>query len=166
MSFRSLIAAAALALLPLAATAQTHPEEMHVHDAYARIGNGSGAVFFMIHNNTDVDRTIVGAHTDIADKAELHTHTESADGVMTMGKIEGGVPLPAGEMHDFTRGGDHVMLMGLKGALANGDHFDLVLEFADGAELTLPVVVDNDRKMGEMNMMEHSGHMTKEGASD
>ncbi|MBC2834251.1 copper chaperone PCu(A)C [Paragemmobacter straminiformis] len=166
MSFRSLIAAAALAVLPLAATAQTHPEEMHVHDAYARIGNGSGAVFFMIHNNTDVDRTIVGAHTDIADKAELHSHTEGADGVMVMGKIEGGVALPSGEMHEFARGGDHVMLMGLKRALADGDQFDLVLEFADGAELTLPVVVDNGRKAGEMDMTEHSGHMTKKGASD
>lgn len=165
MTIRTLLAATALALLPLGAMAQEHPEEIHAHDAYARIGNGSGAVFFMIHNNTDKDLVITGAHTDIAKLAELHSHSEGADGVMKMAKIEGGVPLPAGDMHEFARGGDHVMLMGLTGKPVDGDSFDLVLEFDDGSEFTLPVVVDNARKGDEMNMMNHEGHMTK-GATD
>ena len=150
MRFPTLLAAVALAVLPLGAMAQEHPEEIHVHDAYARLSPASGAVFFMIHNNTEADVTIVGAHTDIAQKAELHTHTEGADGVMVMGKIEGGVTLGSGEMHEFARGGDHVMLMGLTRKLADGDSFDLVLDFADGGALTVPVVVDSKRKPGEM----------------
>lgn len=165
MKFASLFSAAIVALLPLSALGQEHPEAIHVHDAYARIGPGSGAVFFMIHNNTAADITLIGAHTDIAAKAELHTHTESADGVMTMGKIEGGIPLPSGEMHLFERGGDHVMLMGMTRKLADGESFDLVLDFADGATVTVPVVVDNDRKPGEgmmdmqdMGGMDHSQH--------
>lgn len=166
MIFRRVLAAATLAFLPFATLAQEHPEGIHVHDAYARIGNGSGAVFFMIHNNTDKDLTITGAHTGIAKLAELHTHVEGSDGVMKMGKIDGGVALPAGDMHEFNRGGDHVMLMGLGSVPAEGATFDLVLEFDDGSEFSVPVVVDNARKPGEMSMMDHSGHMTKQGASD
>ena len=123
-----LSSAAALAVLPFATVAQEHPEKIHVHDAYARLSPQSGAVFFMIHNNTEADITLVGAHTDLAEKAELHTHTEGADGVMVMSKIEGGVPLASGEMHLFARGGDHVMLMGLTRKLVDGDSFDLVLD--------------------------------------
>lgn len=150
MRLPSFLAAAALAFLPLAAVAQDHPEKIHVHDAYARLGPQSGAVFFMIHNNTGTDLTITGAHTDLAKKAELHTHMENADGVMAMTKIEGGVPVASGDMHLFERGGDHVMLMGLTRKLADGESFDLVLDFADGSTLDVPVVVDGNRKPGEM----------------
>lgn len=170
MTFRTLLAATTLAFLPFAApfaaNAQEHPEGIHVHDAYARIGNGSGAVFFMIHNNTDKDLTITGAHTTVAKMAELHTHVEGDDGVMKMQKIEGGVALPSGEMHEFARGGDHVMLMGLTAAPKDGESFDLFLTFDDGEELSVPVVVDNARKPGEVNMMDHSGHMMKQGTDD
>lgn len=159
MRMPELLSAIALAILPCAAIAQDHPEGIHVHDAYARLGPQSGAVFFMIHNNTEADITITGAHTDLADKAELHSHTEGADGVMVMGKIEGGVPLASGEMHQFERGGDHVMLMGLTRKLTDGERFDLVLDFADGSTLDLPVVVDNERKPGDaMDGMEGMDH--------
>lgn len=169
MRFPTLFAAAVLAVLPFVLTAQEHPEKIHVHDAYARLTPNSGAVFFMIHNNTEADLTIIGAHTDLAKKAELHSHSGGADGVMVMSKIEGGVALGAGEMHLFERGGDHVMLMGLERKLADGDHFDLMLDFADGSALTVPVVVDGKRKPGEMmEGMDHDAMhgMMHEGGAD
>lgn len=173
MRLPAILTAAALAILPFAAVAQEHPEKIHVHDAYARLSPQSGAVFFMIHNNTEADITLVGAHTDLAEKAELHTHTEGADGVMVMGKIEGGVALASGEMHEFARGGDHVMLMGLTRKLADGDSFDLVLDFADGSTIGVPVIVDSKRKPGEvmegMEGMDHDAMHQKmhgSGASD
>ncbi len=162
MRFPTFVAAAALAVLPFALWAQEHPEKIHVHDAYARLTPKSGAVFFMIHNNTEADITIVGAHTDLAQKAELHSHSGGADGVMVMSKIEGGVALASGEMHLFERGGDHVMLMGLTRKLADGDSFDLTLDLADGSEVTVPVVVDGKRKPGEM--MEGMDHDAMHGA--
>ena len=162
MTFQAKLAASAAALflsvLPLAA--QDHPEGMHVHDVYARSNGqegGSGAVFLMIHNNTETDDRLIAAATPVAEKAELHTHVESADGVMQMQAIEGGVPLPAGEMHEFARGGDHVMLMGLTQALKDGDTFPLTLTFEQAGEVTVEAVVDNARKPGE-GMMDHSGH--------
>lgn len=156
MRLPAILTAAVLVVLPFAAMAQEHPEKIHVHEAYARLSPQSGAVFFMIHNNTETDITITGAHTDLAEKAELHSHSEGADGVMVMGKIEGGVPVASGEMHEFARGGDHVMLMGLTRKLKDGDSFELVLDFADGSTLGVPVVVDSKREPGEgMEGMDH-----------
>lgn len=167
MRLPTLFAAAVLALLPFAATAEDHPAEIHVHDAYARLSPKSGAVFFMIHNNTGADITLTGAHTDVAELAELHTHSQGADGVMVMRKIEGGVPLASGEMHEFARGGDHVMLMGLTAKLADGDEFALVLDFADGSTLDVPVVVDSKRKPGAMmHGMDHGAMHQKMHGTD
>ncbi len=157
MRLSTLITAAALAFLPFAVSAQDHPEGIHVHDAYARIGPKSGAVFFTLHNNTQADVQLIGAHSDVAKKAELHTHTQSADGVMKMTKIEGGIAIAAGEMHEFARGGDHVMLKGLTRPLAEGDTFDLVLDFADGSTVDVQVTVDSKRApdAGGMAGMKH-----------
>ena len=166
MSFHAKLAATAAAFcllaLPFAAPAmaEEHPEGMHIHDVYARSNGaegGSGAVFLMLHNNTGTDDVLVGASTEVAEKAELHTHKESADGVMQMMKIEGGIALPAGEMHELARGGDHVMLMGLTRALKDGDTFPLTLTFEQAGAITVQAVVDNARKPGE-GMMDHSAH--------
>lgn len=161
MTFRMTFAALAAALaLSLPATAQEHPEGMHVHDVYARsmgqVG-ASGAVFFMMHNNTETDDRLLSATADVAERVELHTHKEDANGVMQMLHVTEGLPLAAGEMHALARGGDHVMLMGLTRELKDGDTFPLTLVFEQAGEITVEAVVDNARKPGE-GMMDHSGH--------
>lgn len=152
MTVRLAFAALAACLtLSLPALAEEHPDGMHIHDVYARVNGGvgkTGAVFMMIHNNTDTDDRLVGASGDVAKVIELHTHLESADGVMQMKRIEGGVALPAGEMHEFARGGDHVMMMGLTRALQDGDRFPLTLVFEGAGEVTVEAVVDNARAPG------------------
>ena len=161
LSRRFLLAAlAALTLAPAFANAEEHPEMFHVHDAYARSMGGigaSGAVFMMLHNNGSTDDRLIGAKSDVAQKLELHTHKMTDEGMMQMLEIEGGVPLPAGEMHSFERGADHVMLMGLTREVADGDSFPLTLLFESGAELTFDVTVDNARKPGDA-AMEMEGH--------
>jgi copper(I)-binding protein len=161
MSFHAKLAAtaAALFLCALPVAAEDHPEGMHVHDVYARSNGqegGSGAVFLMIHNNTATDDRLIAVSAPVAQKVELHTHKESADGVMQMMEIEGGIALPAGEMHELARGGDHVMLMGLTQALADGDTFPLTLTFEQAGDVTVEAVVDNARKPGDGH--DHSGH--------
>jgi periplasmic copper chaperone A len=158
-AIRLFLAATTAALLLATATlAQDHPDGMHVHDAYARLGPKSGAIFFMIHNNGTADDRLVGARSDVAAKAELHTHVEDANGVMSMVEIEGGVALPAGEAHAFERGADHVMLMGLTADLQDGDKLPVTLVFESGAEMLLEVPVDNARKPGGAMGDGHSGH--------
>ena len=164
-------AAAALALMLAApAFAQEHPEGLHIHDVYARSNGavgGSGAVFFMIHNNTETDDRLIAVATDVAQKAELHTHVESADGVMQMVQIEGGIALPSGEMHELARGGDHVMLMGLTRALKDGDRFSLTLTVEKAVAVEIEATVDNARKPGEGGMMmDHDGMGDGHGGHD
>lgn len=163
-------AAAAALVLTFAAPllAQEHPEALHIHDVYARSNGGiggSGAVFFMIHNNTETDDRLIAVTSDVAEKTELHTHVESADGVMQMVQIEGGIALPSGEMHELARGGDHVMLMGLTRAVKDGDTIALTLTFEKAGEVQIQATVDNARKPGEggMDHMDHSGHDMKHG---
>ena len=97
MNFRTVFAATAAVLcLGLPALAQEHPEGMHIHDVYARSGGmmgGSGAIFFMMHNNTETDDRLIAATADVAQKVELHTHKEDADGVMQMKAVPQGILL-------------------------------------------------------------------------
>lgn len=160
-----LAALAACLALTAPLSAQEHPAGIHIHDVYARVNGGiskSGAVFFMLHNNTATDDRLVGVRGDVAEKVELHSHSESADGVMKMQEIEGGVAVAAGAMHAFARGGDHVMMMGLTRELADGDRFPLTFVFEAAGEVTVDAVVDNARKPGAGGM-DHADHGAMQG---
>ena len=125
----------------------TH-NELRITDAYARASSPTakvGAIFFMIENGTDNDVHLSAAESDVAMKVELHTHKESADGVMSMVQIEGGVQVEAGHRSHFKRGGNHVMLMGLNQSLKTGDTVEIELIF-DGEAKAVTVTVDNERK--------------------
>ena len=160
ISFRSLLAAAA-ATLALATAAHAH-DGVHVNDAYGRTNGGigkTGAVFFVIENHQLEDDRLIGAASDVAQKVELHTHKQSADGVMQMVAVPEGFPVPAEGEHALARGGDHVMLMGLTRDLKDGDTFTLTLTFERAGVVEVEVPVDNARKddgmgMG-MGMMKH-----------
>lgn len=156
LSRRNLITSTAALMLLTALPLQAHgTAEIMVKDAYARTMGGigaSGAVFMVLMNHGHHDDRLIGARTDASEKAELHTHLMTADGVMQMREIEGGVPLPAGAAHEFVRGADHVMLLGLTRELKDGDTVGLTLIFESGAEVTVDVVVDNQRKPGAGGM--------------
>lgn len=149
--------AAALALFPLATLADHSHDHMGqgdagitVEDAYARGSNPkAGAAFMVLTNSTDNACTLAGVASDVAEKVELHTHAE-VDGVMKMGKIEGGIEIPAMASHKLQRGADHVMLMGLKAPLKDGDKFALTLDFGDCGTQSVEVPVDNQREPEEV----------------
>ena len=125
----------------------TH-NELRITDAYARASSPKakvGAIFFTIENGTDKQVHLTGVKSDFANKAELHTHKESADGVMSMMQIEGGVHVDAGQRVMFKRGGHHVMLMGLNQSLITGEKRAIELIF-DGQPVVVSVTVDNERK--------------------
>ena len=151
--------AAAAILLPLGALAH---DGMAVEDAYARASNPkAGAAFMRLDNHREVDCTLSGVSSDAAEKVELHTHTE-IDGIMKMGPIEGGIPVPAGASHALERGGDHVMMMGLRTPLQDGDIIAITLDFGDCGVIDAEVPVDNKRAPTETgttaNETDHEGH--------
>lgn len=136
--------------------------EITVQDPYVRTStptSTSGAAFMVLINEGDSDDRLIAASTDVAGRAELHRHSEDANGVMRMGEIEGGIALPAGGRHALARGGDHVMLMGLNAPLVQGDEITMVLIFEEAGEVTVQVPVDSERKPDHGGMahdMDHS----------
>jgi copper(I)-binding protein len=105
-------------------------EESRITTAYMTITNQSGA-----------DDVLTGARSDQAEMIQLHQTSMTADGVMQMREIEGGLPIPAGETVKLAPGGTHLMVMGLGQALDAGGELSLTLEFdkAGAMEIAVPV---------------------------
>ncbi len=142
--FQTAIAAFA-ALIAMPAFAH---DGVHINNPYARVMGGvgaSGAVFFEIENHQDSDDRLLSAASDVADMVQLHTHKEEG-GVMKMVHVPEGFIVPALGFHSLARGGDHVMLMGLKSELKNGDVVDLTLTFEKAGAVAVQAVIDNARK--------------------
>ena len=122
---------------------------IHAEDAYARIaseGAKSVAIFLTLTNHSTFDDRLLSVTSDAADRAELHTHTLDANGVMHMGEVTKGFPIAGQQTHMLDRGGDHIMLLGLKQGVKQGDKVTLTLIFQRGEKLVVEVPVDNARK--------------------
>jgi copper(I)-binding protein len=142
---KRLVLAAAVSLIAVPAFADPL---LSVEDAYARssgMGAISGAAFMVLANAGDVDDRLVAARADVAERVEIHTHIQDANGVMRMVEVEDGILVPAGESHALKRGGDHIMFMGLKVPLVDGESFPLTLVFEQSGEIVVNVTVDLDR---------------------
>ena len=137
--FRAALAAV-LATLALPVLA----EGIEVHDAYAiqaMPGGPTAAAFMVIHNHGGPPDRLVDVRSAIAVRTELHTHNADADGVMRMGRVEGGLDLPTDGEILMQRGGDHVMFMGVEEPLAEGQVIPLTLVFETAGEIVVDVVV-------------------------
>jgi copper(I)-binding protein len=98
-----------------------------------------------LRNQTGKDDRLIAARSALSGRIELHRHSEDADGVMRMGQIEGGVPLVDGATHEFARGGDHLMFMGLDAPLVQGQLVPVTLVFEQAGEVEIIIPVDLER---------------------
>ena len=147
--------AAVAAMVPLTAFAH---DGMAVEEAYARSANPrTGAAFMVLDNHREVDCTLVGVASDAAERVELHSNAE-VDGVMSMRPIEDGIVIPAGATHALERGGDHVMLMGLRAPMEDGSSIALTLDFGDCGPMEVSVPVDNTRQPADAADHSHEGN--------
>jgi copper(I)-binding protein len=115
-----------------------------VADAWAspasRAG-GSMAAYMTIANQGREADVLKRVHAKMAKSVEMAQPTVTADGVMQMRKVEGGLPIEAGASLVFEPGGTHLMLLGLKDALDAGEQLLLTLEFdrAGAVDVLVPV---------------------------
>lgn len=109
---------------------------------YARAtlpGQPSGGGYLKLDNAGAADR-LVGVSADVSQSVELHSM--SMDGnVMRMRPVDA-IELPAGKTVELRPGGLHVMFMGLKAPLKQGDKFPLKLRFEKAGEVTVTVNVE------------------------
>lgn len=126
------------ASLSACATSTEHPQDLQVVNGWVRTSEysdhvgGMTGVFAEFTNHTDKDITIVGGTAEIAEMVETH-EVVMVDKAMKMQKKEGGIVIPAGETLTLEPGGLHIMLMGLKKPILDGDKVTLTIDF-DGYE--------------------------------
>jgi copper(I)-binding protein len=96
--------------------------------------------FLTIENTgTEPDR-LVSATSDIAGDTQIHEMAMQGD-VMKMRQLADGLEIPAGETVTLAPGGFHIMFMGLKQALVEGETITVTLTFekAGTVDVVLPI---------------------------
>jgi copper(I)-binding protein len=127
------IVGATLALAALAAGAEG--EGMKLERAWARAtppGSPVAAAYLVIDNRGARSDRLLSASSPRADKVEVHATVHDGD-VARMRKVEP-LHVGAGERVVLEPGGMHLMLMGLRKPLAEGERIPLVLEFEVAGE--------------------------------
>lgn len=148
-----------LAPAVLVAVVLTHPvaaAEITVQDPFARASAGmaeTGAAFMKLSNASAVNDQLVAASTPVSAKAELHDHIKEGD-IMRMRQVPS-IEVPAGGTVALQPGGLHIMLMGLKQPLREGETFPLTLTFAHAGAVTVEVPVKSVGEMAPMPGMKH-----------
>lgn len=131
---RSLLAAAALmGLSACQPAAPAGPPTVAVTDAVCRpTPNGRDVTGCYLTLTASGDDRLVSVSSPAAASAEIH-EMSTEGGVMKMGEMKDGLPLPAGEAVALAPGGNHVMLMGVTAPLKAGDAVSLTLTFEKAA---------------------------------
>ena len=125
----------------------------------AKVGAGYMTI---VNKGTAADR-LVSAASPAADKVEIH-EMSMQDNVMKMRELPGGLPIEAGKSVSLAPGGYHLMLMGLKAPLKQGDKVPVTLTFAKAGKVEVMLDVQGiaAQKPGGMSMPPNdSGHMHK-----
>jgi periplasmic copper chaperone A len=126
-----------------AARAQTSAAStIVVEQPFARAtpkGAKTGAAYMTLMNNGVSADRLMGARTPLADTVQFHKETED-NGVSRMREVRS-VDLEPGAKIVFKPGEMHMMIVGLKQPLVQGQTFPLALQFekAGNIEVTVPI---------------------------
>lgn len=110
--------------------------------------------YMAIVNNGASDDRLIGVETDIAAKAEVHESKVDDQGVGTMAPVPA-LDIPAGGTVSLDPGGLHVMFMGLKAKLVEGEMRKVTLIFEKAGRLEIEFMIDPPTGEG-MKGMDHS----------
>ena len=120
-------------LMPFATSAAD--ADLNIHDPYVRLAPPSApttGAFMVIKNMGNTDRKLLKAESPIAKTVELHTHINE-NGVMKMREVPD-IEIKAQGQTELKPGGLHVMLIGMKQTLKEGDLVPISLNFDDGSK--------------------------------
>ena len=102
-------------------------------------GSHIGVGFMQLRNAGAAPERVVGASSPLAGKVEMHVTTREGD-VMKMRKVAS-FEIPAGGTFELKPGGAHLMLMGLRQPLKEGDRVPLTLTLERGEKLQMELTV-------------------------
>jgi copper(I)-binding protein len=124
-------------------------------------GASVGGGYMKITNTGATPDRLVGGSTDISRRFEMH-EMKMENGVMKMRLVAGGIEIKPGQTVELNPSGDHVMFVGLKKQLMQGDHFKATLVFAKAGKVDVDFSVagigaqtgDGDHAMPGMGGMQ------------
>lgn len=149
--FSSVLAMLALIGLPLLASGHSyragdikivHPWAMPTAPSITDGASGMG--YLVLRNTGGKPDRLLAASVEIADRVELHAYSKAGD-TSTMRRVDT-IEIPAGREVRLEPGGPHLMLMGFKKPLAEGQHFPIVLQFERAGKISVDLFVQTSAK--------------------
>jgi hypothetical protein len=104
----------------------------------ATVGGG----YFTISNSGNTADRLVGGKSEVSNRFEIHEMSMDK-GVMKMREITSGVEIKPGQTIRFEPSGYHIMFVGLKQPLKEGDHIQATLQFEKAGNASLDFVVES-----------------------
>lgn len=157
---RILVPMAAFAALGTSALAQANQSEgLAVHHAWSRetaAGQSVGGGFMTIANRGAAADRLLSGTSPVAAEVQLHTMTMDG-GIMRMRRVEGGIAVPARGTLELKPGSYHIMFMGLKRQLRQGERVPVTLRFQRAGNVTVQFAVQPVSATGPMEGG-HAGH--------
>lgn len=126
-------------------------------------GSKVGVGYMTITNKGAAMDRLLSASSPAAGKVEIHEMTMQG-GVMKMRELPSGLPIEAGKTISLAPGGYHLMLMGLKAPLKQGNKVPVTLNFekAGKIDVTLDVqAIGAQQPSGTSMPNSDGGHMHK-----
>jgi copper(I)-binding protein len=117
--------------------------DLTIEQAWSRATPGGatvGAGYLRITNAGSTPDVLTAVTSPVAEHVEIHEMT-STDGIMRMRELAGGLELKPGETAELKPGGLHLMLVGLKSPLKEGERFWATLKFKHAAEVEVEFAV-------------------------
>lgn len=112
---------------------------MHPYARAVPAGQENSAVFMMLKNNSARPVSLIQAQSSVAESVELHTHMVH-NGVMMMRQVPE-IQIPGNGSVKLQPGGFHIMLIGLKQQLKEGEKIRVKLHFSNGSLSTIELPV-------------------------
>jgi copper(I)-binding protein len=125
-----------------------------------------GAAYLSIENKGKEADKLVSAESPASEKTELHESRE-VNGVMTMRAVTGGIEVKPGAKVELKPGGYHLMLVGLKKQLREGETVPLTLTLAKAGPVNVEIKVEKTGAASahatpahnhDMSHTDHKGH--------
>jgi periplasmic copper chaperone A len=107
----------------------------------------TGAAYVSLMNHANEADRLVSVSSPVAAMSHIHK-SEVVDGVMKMQSVEA-LEIPVHGMLEMKPGGYHIMFMGLKQPLKQGEEIDLTLRFENAGDVTIKVPVGGVATSGE-----------------